>query len=158
MQALGEYIVAVSAAAFVCAVVGSLIPKGPSKDILKLVSGLFLAFTVIQPVSDLKIPELSEITQVWKKEGASASDAGQEMMEKAIRESITQQLRSYILDKAESLGLTLTAEVLLHPDTCYPRKIHLTGDAAPALRQKLTEILSEDLDLNQEDILWNGPD
>lgn len=158
MQALGEYIVSVSAAAFVCAIAGSLMPKGPSREILKLVCGLFLAFTVIQPVSHMEIPELSELTEGLTAEGDSASAAGEEMMEQAIRESIKEQLEAYILDKAESLGLTVSAEIRLHPDTHYPKTVHLTGDAAPVLRQKLTEALSEDLDINQEDILWTGPD
>ena len=40
MRSLGEYIVSVTAAAIVCAIVGGMMPKGTAKEILRLVERL----------------------------------------------------------------------------------------------------------------------
>lgn len=158
MQALGEYILSVGAAAFIVGILGSLMPKGPSKEILKLVCGLFLAFTVISPVSNIQIPELSHIAESWKAEGTAAAVTGEEMAREAARQCITQELTAYILDKAAALGLTLEVQVSIHEDTFHPTGVTLTGDASPILRRRLSETLREELGLTQEDIIWTGPD
>lgn len=158
MQALGEYVISIGAAAFVIGILGSLMPKGPSKEILKLVCGLFLAFTVISPVSNIQIPELSDVAESWKAEGKEATLTGEEMAREEARQCITRELTAYILDKAAALGLTPEVQVTLHDETFHPTGITLTGEASPILRQRLSEILQNDLGLTQEDIIWTGPD
>lgn len=158
MQSLGEYIVSVCAAAFICGILNSMAPKGTAKEVLKLVGGLFLTFTVIRPVADIQIPELAEVTENWQQEAWDAAQAGEEMALQSAVESITQQLEAYILDKANALRLTLTVEVSLEEDSLMPDMVRLTGDASPYARQQMLTYLQKELGFSEEDILWTGPE
>lgn len=156
MHALAEYIICVSAAAFVCGIVNSLMPKGPAKEVLKLVGGLFLAFSVIRPVADIRIPELAEVSASWQEEASEAAALGEEMAREAAAESIKQELEAYILDKAGELRLTVEAEVFLEEETLLPESVTVSGNAAPNSRQRLTDWIESELGISEEDIRWIG--
>lgn len=155
MRALAEYIVSVSAAALLCGILNSIMVKGTAREILKLVSGLFLAFSVISPVSNLRLPELTEIEATWQTEAADAVHAGEIMARDAVSDSISEQLETYILDKAESMGLDLTVHVSLKmDDSCLPETVTMEGRASAEERQQLTVEITEALGLTEEDIKW----
>lgn len=157
MRELGEYIVSVCAAAFVCGIVNGMMPKGAAKDLLKLVGGLFLAFTVIRPVANIRLPELAEITESWQQEARDAAEAGEEMAMESAVDSIKNQLEAYILDKARELRLILTVEVSLEENSLLPDMVRLSGDASPNARQQMLTFLQQELGLSEEDIVWTGP-
>ncbi len=156
MRALGEYIVSISAAAFLCGIVNSLAPKGAAKEIIKLVGGLFLVFTVIRPIADIKIPDLIAVGRSFQEEAEAAAQAGAEMAQTETVLGISEQLEAYILDKAGELGLTLEAEVELDKDGSFlPEKICLTGDASPLARKEMMAFLQRDLGVTEEEIQWS---
>lgn len=154
MQALGEYIVSVSAAAFVCAIVSGLMPKGSAKEILRLVGGLFLAFTVIRPVADIQIPDLTLYGQNYQREAEQAVRDGEDMVQAAVAERIKQELEAYILDKARELRLEVTAELELREEDRMPQSVYLKGDASPYARQEMMRFLQDDLGIREENIRW----
>ena len=156
MRALAEYIISVSAAAFLCGIVNSLMPKGPAKEILKLVGGLFLVFTVIRPVADLQIPELQNVGKLWQEEAAEAVAQGEELALESARESITEQLEAYILDKAQELRLEVDVKVTLQEETLFPDKVRLQGSVSPQGKQKLVRYICQELGITEEDIEWTG--
>ena len=155
MRALAEYIISVSAAAFLCGILNSMMLKGTAKEVMKLVSGLFLAFCVISPVSDLRLPELTDLGESLQQEAQEAAAAGESMAQESVSESIKEQLEAYILDKAESLGLNLTVEVFLaEEDSFLPEGVTLQGDAPLPERQELIQEITDALGLTEEDITW----
>ncbi len=155
MQALGEYIVSICAAAFLCGIIGSLAPKGAAKEIIKLVCGLFLVFTVIRPISEINLPDLVEVGKSFQKDAQSAVKAGEDMAQTETAAGISEQLEAYILDKARLLRLELTVEVELDEEGSFlPKTVTLRGDAAPLARKQLTELLQKDLGIPEEDIRW----
>lgn len=156
MRALAEYIVSVSAAAFLCGIVNSLMPKGTAKEVLKLVGGLFLAFTVIRPIADLQIPELSEVADSWQEEAQQAAAMGQSMAQELTAEGIKSQLEAYILDKAEELRLELEVEIALQEESLLPEQVRLKGNASPHAKQQMTRYIRQELGVAEEDILWIG--
>ena len=157
MRAIGEYIVSVCTAALLCGILNSLILKGPAKDVLKLVSGLFLAFCVISPVSNIHLPDLAAMNQEVQQDAEAAASAGAEIMDEALSERITGQLEAYILDKAESMGLHPEVKVILKDDGSYlPKHVTLSGKAPIVKRTKLIQEIVEDLGLTKEDVRWTG--
>ena len=155
MRALAEYIVSVSAAALLCGILNSMTVKGTAKEILKLVSGLFLAFCVISPVSNLRLPELTEVGADLKEEAAAASQSGEAMAGDAVSESISAQLEAYILDKAGAMGLDVEAELQVDPSQgCLPKSLTLWGDAPVQKRQRFIQQIAEDLGIREEDVQW----
>lgn len=157
MRDLAEYIISVSAAAILCGILNSLMLKGAAKEILKLISGLFLAFCVISPVSNIRLPELTDVGETIKEDAESAVRAGEDKTSRELTDSISAQLAAYILDKAKTMGLELEAEVTLADDgTFLPIGILLSGDASRESREQLTEDIAQDLGLPEEDIQWIG--
>lgn len=155
MRDLAEYIISVSAAALVCGILNSMIPKGTAKEVLKLVSGLFLVFCVISPVSNLRLPELADIGETIREEAATAVEDGEEMATESVRDSISQQLEAYILDKASSMGLDIEVEVFLKQDDSFlPESVTIRGSAAQQQKKELLEELTDALGITQEDITW----
>lgn len=155
MQALAEYIISVSAAALICGILNSMMLKGTAKEVLKLVSGLFLAFCVIRPVSDIRLPELADIGETIREEAASAVETGEEMALESARDSISEQLEAYILDKAASLGLDIQVEVFLtQDDTFLPESVTIRGSGTTQQKKELTEEITDALGITQEDITW----
>ena len=138
MRDLAEYIISVSAAALVCGILNSMMPKGAAKEVLKLVSGLFLVFCVISPVSNLRLPELADIGETIREEAATAVEDGEEMATESVRDSISQQLEAYILDKASSMGLDIEVEVFLKQDDSFlPESVTIRGSAAQQQKKEL---------------------
>lgn len=157
MRAIGEYIISVCTAALLCGILNSMMVKGPAKEILKLVSGLFLAFCVISPVSNIHLPDLAAISQEVQEDAQSAAASGEEITDEALTESIIRQLEAYILDKAESMGLHPEVEVILMDDGSYlPKQVILSGKAPIVKRARLIQEIAEDLGLTKEDVQWTG--
>ena len=157
MRAIGEYIISVCTAALLCGILNSMMLKGPAKEILKLVSGLFLAFCVISPVSNIRLPDLMAVSEELQLDAQSAADAGEEITDAALCESIIGQLSEYILDKAKSMGLYPEVEVILQTDGSYlPKAVYLSGEAPIVKRTKLIQEIAEDLGLAKEDVQWTG--
>lgn len=155
MRSIAEYIICVSAAAFVCGILNSLMLKGPSREILKLVSGLFLAFCVIRPISQIRIPELQGIGESWYASGAEFALEGEALALESLSESISAQLEAYILDKASQLDLSLTVDVVLEEgESCLPKSVMLWGEAPLYAKHRLTQQITEALGLSEEDVHW----
>lgn len=157
MRALAEYIVSVSAAAILCGILNSLMLKGAAKEIVKLVSGLFLVFCIISPVSNVRLPELTDVGQDIQKEAERAVRSGEEHTREALSDSISRQLETYILDKAQEAGVDLSVQVQLSCEgTFLPEQVVLSGDAAESIRSRLIAEIAEDLGIPEEDIQWIG--
>ena len=84
----------------------------------------------------------------------------QRQAEMAVRQSmemlIKQKCETYILDKAQQLGLTLRAEVSLSEEGSYPtpEKAVLIGYASSAQQQALSDTISNDLGISQDRQEW----
>ena len=155
MQGLAEYVISITAAAFVCGIVRNLMPKGTAKEILRLVGGLFLAFTVIRPVANIQIPDLTIVEDLHRQEAAAAVSQGENMVLESLAGSIKQELEAYILDKARELRLEVKVQVLLSDSGYLPESVRLEGEASPHARKELLHILTEELGLQEENIQWN---
>ena len=155
MRALAEYIISVSAAALLCGILNSMILKGTAKEVLKLVFGLFLAFCVIRPASDLKLPDFMDIGENIQKESISAVAVGENMAMESARDSILKQLEAYILDKASSMGLDIEVELALRQDDTYlPASLTIRGSASSRQKAELLEEITDALGITQEEIVW----
>lgn len=151
-----SYFLSVICAAFLCGITGGLIDKkGNAGTLLKLISGIFLAFTVIRPIADIKVEELSIFTTDLMAEGESAAAMGEEITRDAMASIIKQETQAYILDKAGLFGLILTADVSLDA-SLKPVSVILTGNAIITQREKLSDIIENDLGISKENQRWIG--
>lgn len=152
MEALRQYIISVVAAALLCGLVTGLMPPGRAGQVLRMVCGLFLAYTVLQGLTgmDWRMPEWAAVAT---DDARQAAALGESMGENARVQIITEQTRAYILDKATALGLTLEAEVTLDEEL-VPRSVTLRGQAAPYERRQLQSAIALELGIPKEKQQW----
>lgn len=136
-------------AAFLCAVVNSI--GGPGQGTRRLISGIFLALSLLHPLGSLELPELT--LDSIRRDAASIIEDGTAQAADAKNEFITDALEAYILTKAEELGLAVEASVTLSPEGT-PKAVELTGTASPSERDALLDELSRELGLGKEALTW----
>ncbi len=157
MDALGPYLLRVTAAAILCAILKSLLGKeGTPAAMGKLLCGVFLAVTVLHPLTALRMGSLQVFSQDIAWEASQAVAQGESDAAQALRAGIKQRVEAYILDKAASLGAELTVEVTLTKDA--PPAIaqaRLAGKISPYAKAQLSDILTRELGIPKEAQQWN---
>ena len=156
MQAVGAYIVSVTAAAVISAIVLRLLEgKGPAAAYAKILAALFVAFTVISPLSKVRLSDLTSVIPDVSLHAKEAVAYGQMQTENALRQSISKRLEAYILEKAAQLGVTITVEVELSDDPIpQPIRVRLHGNVAPYTKLKLQNMIRDDLGISKENQIW----
>lgn len=158
MQSLGRYIVSVTAAAIVVAILQSLFDKkGATGGLLRLIGGLFLCFTVISPIVTQGFDGLFDFSLTYMEQGSVAAFEGEEIAREQLCGIIKERCRTYILDKASTYQLQLEAEVTLSQDDIpVPVAVRLQGAVTPFAKLALQQWLEQELGIPKENQLWIG--
>ena len=156
MEALREYLLSVTAAAILCAIVLRLLDgKGSAAALGKMVAGIYMALTVISPLTQICLSDAGDWLPHIALDTQEAVQQGVLIGKNALAESISTQVEAYILDRAKQLGVTLTAEVELSEDTIpVPVRVRLQGHIGPYAKGRLQQILQEELGISKENQIW----
>lgn len=157
MDGIRQYVLGVICAAMICGMVTALVPEGMAKGILKLLSGVFLAVTVLSPLTGRDLGrELTELLPDTL-EGKAIARRGEAMARETMAGLIKQQTETYILDKANSLHGNVGVEVILSEDPIpVPFSVVLTGSVPPYARKQLEQIIQGELGISKENLRWTG--
>ncbi len=121
----------------------------------KLLVGLFMALTILAPWGSLQLQRWGSMTEGFLAEASQAAADGSQQSWDSLAAIIKERCEAYILDKAAQLKLQLTVEVTLSGDSIpSPEAVTLRGNASPYARQRLQEIITQDLGIAKEDQLW----
>lgn len=158
MEALRTYFLSVTAAAILCAILKGLLQQsGTSAQLVKLVSGIFLALIAIQPLSRFEMQVFSDIGIDYSIQGEAFARDGENIAADGLKQLIKSNTEAYILDKARSLGATLTVEVTVTDGRIpVPETVYLMGNVSPYIKTQLTSLLIEGLGIAKEDLIWTG--
>ncbi len=158
MEALGSYILSVTAAAILLGILQTIAgKKGGSAALLRLVGGLFLTFTVIAPVAEVDLDGLFDAPFAFSQQGSAIAASGQEISRSEMERIITGRCQAYILDKAESLHTQLEVEVTLSQEQIpVPTTVQLKGSVSPYAKSSLQQWLEEELGIPRERQVWIG--
>lgn len=156
MQPIAEYLLSVTGAAIISAVILRLLEgKGSAASIAKMLTGIFMAVTVIGPITQVRLSDALELLPDISADAQAAVSEGEASAKNALAESISSQLEAYILDKAAQLGVTLTVEVELSDDIIpTPARVRLKGNVSPYAKTRLQDILRSDLGIDKENQIW----
>ena len=156
MDAIAEYLLSVTGAAIVSAVVLRLLEgKGSAASVAKMLTGIFVAITVIGPITRLHVSDVLDLLPDVSADAQAAVAQGEASAKKALADSISNQIESYILDKAAQLGVTLAVEVELSQDVIpVPVGVRLQGNVSPYAKTRLQSILRDDLGIDKENQIW----
>ena len=144
------------AAALVCALVTRLVKdKGTAGASVKLITGLFMVFTVVSPVSGLSLSGIDIWSGEFSDTAALIAAEGEQYSAEAVAAVIKTRTEAYILDKALALELQLQVEVVLSEDDIpVPAMVRISGKASPYARARLQQIIEEDLQIDKENQIW----
>lgn len=155
MEALRQYVISVVAAAMICGIVTGLFPAGTGKQVVKLICGLFLAYTVLSPVSRMDFSELTNFSLRCMDDAEEAAAVGENLTRNSMADIIKAESEAYILDKAADLHANLTVEVTVSEEN-LPASVIISGEASPYARRQLQTIIESDLGISKENQQWTG--
>ena len=155
MSGVASYILSVTAAAIVTAILLSLAGHGSMAGPVKLLAGVFMTLTVVSPVLKLELPDPAAWLSDYTASAQAAAAMGEELADDAAHSFIKSRTEAYILDKAALYGAALEADVTLD-DEGIPVCVTLTGSVSPYARTGLAKIIQEDLGIGEEAQLWRG--
>jgi len=158
MEGLKAYLISVTAASIICGIVNALAGKrGAVSSVLKLLTGLFLALTVIRPVIRLSLSEIElYLDSISTKADAAVAD-GEIVASRELASIIKAETEAYILDKAASLGVDLQVDVILSDNAPpLPVEVLLIGAASPYAKAQLSAMIADELGIPKEAQRWTG--
>jgi len=156
VEDIRQYLLTVIAAAILCAVVNTIMEnKGTLTAIIKMLTGLFLAVTVLSPLISVQLSDFSAYMQGLDNTADEAVSRGEEMAQDAAAAIIIEKTEAYILDKAASLELDIEVEVRLgSANPLIPDTVYLRGSVSPYAKKRLCQFITDDLGIPEENQIW----
>lgn len=155
MNAIGNYLLSVCAAALLAAVAAELAGSTPMGRLVRYLGGLFVALTVVSALLKLELPDVEKWIGDFRYEGQAFAADGAAMANDAAQDIIKQRLEAYILDKAASCGSDISVVICLNEEG-IPESVTLEGDVSVEAKKKLIRILDTELGLGEEAQYWIG--
>lgn len=156
MDAVKSYLLSVIAAAIISGIVIKLTgSKSAISAVIKLVCGLFITVTVISPLSKIHLDGLLSYYSDFSVEAEGIVSDGAAIANEETEAIIKQQVEAYILDKASSMQLEIQVDVgMSETQPLVPEFVTVRGNVSPYLKQRLEEILLNDLGIAKENQHW----
>ena len=152
------YVLRVVAASAVCAMVSVLTNnKTATGKIAGMLCSIFLAITVLSPLVNLRFQSFAEYFGDLSFEAEQYVEEGKSSAQQSAAGIIKAQTESYILDKANRMGLEISVEVELDDDNnSIPCGVLLSGNVSPYAKQVLSEFMENNLGIAKENQKWTG--
>ena len=150
------YLIRLTAAAILGAVVQRLAPKGGAGRAARLGAGLLVLITAFGPVAELDTLAAAENLA----RSAYSDPLTTEELSKAgntlLSSLISQQAEAYILDKAREAGLELQVQVETQDQEGYPVpwRVTLEGSVSAKDQEALAAVIARDLGIPEERQEW----
>lgn len=150
------YLIRLTAAAILGALVERLAPKGGAGRAARLAAGLLVLITAFGPVAELDTLAAAEHLA----RSAYADPLTTEELSRAgntlLSSLISQQAEAYILDKARQSGLELEVQVETRDQEGYPVpwRATLAGSTDAVRRTDLAAVIAQDLGIPEERQEW----
>lgn len=156
MEWIRSYVLTLTAAGILCALVRRLAGKAGKGRIVSLACGAFLILAALGPFRTLSLEtaeaDLGDLEYRIGREQARAAEAFQAQTDAVIRE----KTEAYILDKGKALGAELEVEVTLETKEGLriPAAVEIRGPCSPYIKTKLSHMLEEVLGIPEKAQRW----
>ena len=153
-----EYLLRLVSAALLCGIVNGLLgKKGALGAVVKLMTGIFMVFTLVNPWIKLEIGDLSGFVGDISAGADILVESGQTDARLALEKIIKSKTEAYILDKAKSYGAELTVEVRVDgSELPVPCAVCVSGSISPYGKTQLSSMIADELGIALEDQTWTG--
>ncbi len=150
------YLLRLTAAAILAALIRKLAPKSGAGRGARLGAGLLVLVCIASPLGELNLAAAAqELAQNGFTQWRKADEVDQQANE-MLEELISDAAQSYILDKAQAMGVSLETEVTLRLQNRYPVpwSVTIRSSASQTQRETLTEEIARDLGIPAERQEW----
>lgn len=147
------YIHSILVCAFCCGILASFSSNPRRRKLLQLVSGTTLAVCVLQPLSPIELPLLSEAIPTFPSSADYYLAEGKKIALEAKKMSIEQICESYILEKAKALGAEIEVRFSFTEDL-VPNFVEINGFGETDIKMQLQNILATELGIPKENQKW----
>ena len=156
MNSVGAYILRLTAAAVICGLISGIVgTKGALASVVKLMTGLFLCFSVVSPFLKVNVGNLTGYLDDLQVSGEEIVMEGESAVKKELEAIIKSKTEAYILDKAASYGAELAVEVSVDTtETPVPNAVRVSGQISPYGKKQLQQIIINDLGIALEAQIW----
>ena len=154
IDGIRAYLITVISAACICTIVIKFTEKqGTAASLVKILAGIFLSISVLSPILKISFSPIDEYLDGIQIDAEVISENGI-VDAQAEKETIIKDcLSAYILEKANSLGISIRVELELG-ENMVPSGIKLIGNASPYVRRKLESYITDTLGIPKEDQRW----
>jgi hypothetical protein len=151
-----SYFMSIIAAAIVCYIATGLTNnKGVASTIVKMICGLYMIATVLRPLPNIRFDNLSGVFDDLTHQSNIIVAEGEIAAQTEMSAIIKEQVEAYILDKATALDLNVSVEVgMSESEPQIPESVILKGSVSPFKKQRMEQILSQELGIAKENQLW----
>lgn len=155
MDFLRKYVLMISAAAILCALIRGISSgwKGQER-LMQIMCGIFLLATACGPLGVFTIPKLTVGGTEYEAEAQQIVQEAQEDLKAQQAAIIISRTCTYIEDKAVQLGLDMDITVTLN-DELLPWEVSLRGVSSAYARTRLSDIIAQDLNIPEERQVWS---
>lgn len=157
MQWIKEYLISIIAAGIICGICVTLTQKNKAcSAIIKMLGGIFLAVTLVAPIAKIQLEELTGYFAAISVDADALALEGSIAAQDETNAVIKHRLETYILDKADALGVQLDAVIeLSDSDVPMPRSVKLSGAVSPYQKRLLSEMIADELGIPEGQQIWN---
>lgn len=156
MDKIRQYLLSVLVAAILCAMITRILSNNSSTNrLVKLISTLFFATTMLSPILNLQFGDVSSWLDGYESAAGDLVAEGTRVATDEKIEIIKENTEAYVLEKAAGYGVDLDVAVKISdPVTLLPDQITLRGNISPRIRQLLQNCIAEDLGIPKENQVW----
>ena len=156
MDFVRQYLLSVIVASVIVGIITGFINKKNSHyAVIRLVCGLFLAFTMLSPLFKLKIENIADFYSGITANADTVVSEGKEIANEAAGEIIKEKLEAYILDKASTLQLDVDVELTLDENLPpAPQTVAIVGNVSPYGKSVLSDFLEKEIGVPKENQQW----
>ena len=156
MDGIRSYLISVICAAIICSIVATISSKKSANSaIIQMISGLFLAITMISPLVKIRLSDYSHYFDSFSMDAEMVVTMGEKAAAEEMRAIIISQTEAYILDKAVSMDAVIDVEVKLNDDyPPVPCEVTISGSVSPYAKETLSRYIANDLGISKEDQYW----
>ena len=155
MDGIKTYLLSVLVIAFVCSFINRLVSNRANSAVLKMITGLIVTMTVLQPLKGIYWGPSSPFSLDYKDQITDAIAKGETEKQKALTDIIRQEVVTYILRQAKMLHVDVTVDVVLTDAAMpVPEFVRISGNVAPYAKQQLINIIERELGVAEENQIW----
>lgn len=156
MEGIRQYILTVICASVLIAIITAFLgEKKHLSGIMKLITGVFIIFTVVAPVISIEIRDFQDFYKDISEDAQAVVRQGELMTQQSSQEIIKQQLEAYILDKASSMNLDIDIDLTLEDAAiAKPKQITINGNVSPYSKKMLQTFFVDEIGIPEEMQLW----